>query len=270
MLRRVHRVAARAILLAILAPACASRPIALPTGPGTLRADYASIFGSATAGCRDARTVTAELALSGRAGRQRLRGRVLAGLAPGALRLEGVAPFGAPAFIFVARDGDGTLLLPRDRRVLVSAPPADILHALAGVSLTPDDLRLLLAGCVKAAPVAVGGRAYGAEWIVVDLDGGGTAYLRRQEGGWHVVAGTYQRVTVEYSSFVNMMPQVVRVRSTGAAGAPQIDADLSVTLRQVEINGALGSQAFVLDVPQDAAPLTLDELEERGPLGTRR
>ena len=40
------------------------------------------------------RTLQAELGLSGRAAGQRMRGRVLAGLVPGALRLEGVAPFG--------------------------------------------------------------------------------------------------------------------------------------------------------------------------------
>jgi hypothetical protein len=270
MLRRVHHVAVRGILLAVLAPACAPRPLALPTGPGAARADYASVFGDATAVCRDARTVTAELALAGRVGRQRLRGRVLAGLSPGSLRLEGVAPFGAPAFIFVARGGNGTLLLPRERRVLASAPPADILRALAGVSLTPDDLRLLLAGCVKAAPVAIGGRAYGSDWIVVDLDGGGTAYLKRQADGWRIVAGTLARATVEYGGFASRMPQLVRVRSVNEAGGAGIDADLSLTLRQVDINGTIAAQAFVLDVPENAVPMTIEELRERGPLGAQR
>jgi hypothetical protein len=265
---RVHHVAVGLILCALLAPACAPRPLALPTGAGSPSTDYASIFSQATAGCRDARTLTAELALSGRAGRQKLRGRVLAGLAPGALRLEGVAPFGAPAFIFVARDGDGRLLLPRERRVLGSAPPADILRALTGVALTPDDLRLLLAGCVRAAPPPAGGRAYGTEWIAVDLEGGGAAYLRRQRDGWRVVAGTHAPLTVEYSGFASLVPDRVRVRS--AAGAGSIDADLSVTLRQVEVNGALEPQAFTLEVPQNAVPLTLEELAERGPLGTFR
>ena len=270
MLRRVHRIAVPVILLALIGPACASRPLALPTGPGTPRADYASIFSGATAGCRAARTMTAELVLSGRAGRQKLRGRVLAGLAPGALRLEGVAPFGAPVFIFVARDGNGTLLLPRERRVLASAPPADILRALAGISLTPDDLRLLLAGCVKAAPAPIDGRAYGSGWVVVDLDGGGTAYLRREADGWRLVAGTHPPVTVEYGRFLNMMPQVVRVRSAAEAGTRQVDADVLVTLRQVEINGAIDAQAFALEVPETAVPLTIGELEDRGPLGAGR
>jgi len=42
--------------------------------------------------------------MSGRAGRQKVRGRVVAGFArPASMRLEGVAPFGPPAFILVAR-----------------------------------------------------------------------------------------------------------------------------------------------------------------------
>ncbi len=262
--------AAGLALIGLLVPACAPRPFTLPTGPGTPRADYASIFRDATATCRDTRTLTAELTLSGRAGRQKLRGRVIAGLAPGALRLEGVASFGAPLFVLVARDGQGTLLLPRERRVLASAPPADILRALAGVAFTPDDLRLLLAGCVKAAPAPIGGRAYGSEWIVVDLEGGGTAYLRRRADRWHVAAGTHPPVIVEYRNFVNMAPRAVRVRSVPDAGARQPDADLSVTLRQIDINGEIDSRAFVLDLPPDATPLTIEELRERGPLGAMR
>ena len=45
-----------------------------------------------------------ELGLSGRAGDESLRGKVITGLQRGgAARLEGVAPFGAPVFILAAR-----------------------------------------------------------------------------------------------------------------------------------------------------------------------
>ena len=133
-------VAPATLFLAIVAAAgtaCGPRRVTLPTGAGTPAADYAPIFDAATARCRAVRTLTADLALSGSAGRQRVRGHLLAGFAPGALRLEGVAPFGGPVFIFAADNGRGTLLLPRDRRVLApeSASPADVLNALAGVPL---------------------------------------------------------------------------------------------------------------------------------------
>ena len=48
-----------------------------------------------------------------------MRGRAIAGFdLPGSLRLEGVAPFGPPAFILAGRDEAATLLLPRENRVL--------------------------------------------------------------------------------------------------------------------------------------------------------
>ena len=114
----------------------------------------------------------AELGLSGRAAGQRVRGRVLAGLVPGALRLEGVAPFGAPVFILVADGMRGTLLLARDRRVVQDAAPEDILNALVGIRLGPDDLRAMLGGCVRAAGESTAARAYGADWLAVDLAAG--------------------------------------------------------------------------------------------------
>jgi hypothetical protein len=77
--------------------------------------------------CRGARTLTAELALSGTRA-DALRGRVVAGFErPASMRLEGVAPFGPPRFILVARGGEATLLLPRDERVVHGASPEDVL-----------------------------------------------------------------------------------------------------------------------------------------------
>ncbi len=116
--------------------ACGPRRIALPAGPGTPLPDYAAAFSSARGGMRRrSERLQAELALSGRAAGQRMRGRVHAGLIPGALRLEGVAPFGSPVFILVAEGVRGTLLLLRDRRVLEDAPPEEILNALVGIRL---------------------------------------------------------------------------------------------------------------------------------------
>ena len=66
-----------------------------------------------------------------------MRGRLLAGLAaPASARLEAVAPFGPPVFIFVARDDEATLLLPRDRRVLEHGRPTAVLDAVAGVPMS--------------------------------------------------------------------------------------------------------------------------------------
>lgn len=247
--------------------ACVPPRLSLPAGPGTPAADYAPAFAAALGRCRDVKTLSAELALSGHAGTQTLRGHVLAGLAEGALRLEAVAPGGSPAFILVADGSHGRLLLPRDRRVLEDAMPADILDALVGVALGPDDLRALLSGCVNASRQPSGARAYGAEWIVVDLAGGGAVYLRRaSDGAWRIVAGRTAGLEVEYGGPVANTPARIRIRSAAGSGRP--DVDLTVGVSQVEVNGDLPRDRLVaLTVPPGTSTITLDELRRSGPLG---
>ena len=170
----------------------------------------------ARAACDSVRTLQAELGLSGRAAGQRMRGRVLAGLVPGALRLEGVAPFGAPVFILVADGARGTLLLSRERRVVQDAPPEEILNALVGIRLGADDLRAMLSGCVKAAAEPTGARAYGADWLAVDLAAGGTVYLRRIGNAWRIVAGRYGGLEIDYAAFQGDRPSQVVLRGAGS------------------------------------------------------
>jgi hypothetical protein len=177
------------LVVSACAGACAPARLALPSGSGTPVSDFAEAFSSATATCRGIKSLTAELGLSGRAGQQRLRGTVLAGFGSDAVRLEGVAPFGAPVFILVGVKDRGTLLLPRDRRVLDGAAPGEILKALIGVDLSPGDLLAAITGCVKADAAPLSARSYGSEWLVVDLTGGGMAYLHREGAEWRV-AGT--------------------------------------------------------------------------------
>ena len=119
--------------------ACAAPRLRLPEGSGRPLADISPVLAEATAACSAVRSLTAEIALSGRAGAQRIRGRVIAGLDRGGnLRLEAPAPFGAPVFVLVARDGAATLLLPRERRVLEGEPPAAVVEALTGLALDPS------------------------------------------------------------------------------------------------------------------------------------
>ena len=114
-----------ALLAAILCAGCgAPKPVALPTASGTPLADITPVLGEALGHCDAVRTLTAEIGLSGRAGRQRLRVRLIAGLAaPDGIRLEAVAPMGPPVFILASAGDQTTLLLPRDDRVLTGQPP---------------------------------------------------------------------------------------------------------------------------------------------------
>jgi hypothetical protein len=236
--------------------------INFPAGAGSPAPDYAPAFAAALQRCRDVRTFSAALALSGRVGRQKLRGRVLAGLAPAALRLEALAPGGSPAFILIADGPRGRLLLARDRRILDNAPPAEILDALVGIALAPDDLRAMLSGCVQASVDANGARAYGTDWIAVDLAAGGTTYLRRgADGGWRVAAGVHAGLTIEYGGLAGGAPAQMRITSPASAGRPEVD--ITISLSQVEVNGDLPrDQLTALTVAPGTSPITLQELRE--------
>lgn len=221
--------------------------------------------------CRGVRTITAELSLSGRAGGQRLRGRVQAGLgAPSAARLEAPSPFGAPLFILAAPNERGTLLLPRDRRVLYNASVRDILGALVGVELGSADLRALVSGCVVPDSHPQGGREYPRGWAAIELEDDAVVWLRQVHGRWRVAAGEHAGMLVEYDqegSSLADTPRELRVSATG--GSQSKGLDLKISLAQVEINVPLSTEAFAVIVPPETTQMTLDELRASGPLSDR-
>jgi hypothetical protein len=210
------------------------------------------------------RTLSAELALSGRAGRQKLRGRILGGFSePGRVRLEAPAPFGRPVFTLVVRDGMATLVLNRDRRVVRDAPPAALVEALTGVALGPDELRAALAGCGSGIDEVASGQSFPGDWVAIQ-GRQGKSWLRRIDGAWRLVANTHDALEIRYDEFASGRPSAVRLRSTPSQGAA---TDLTLRLSQVEINGTLGAEVFQVEIPDDATPLSLQELRRAGPLG---
>jgi hypothetical protein len=257
-----------AVLILVLAAAgCAGKRTALPSGDGTPFPGFAAVHEEATRDCAAARTVVADLGMSGRAGGTRLRGTVTSALAEeGAIRLEGVA-FGRAIFILAGRSGRATLLLLREDRVLRSAPPEQIVEALAGVPLTPADLRAAVAGCGLVTGAPANGRMFTNDWAAVDI-GDTVTYLRRVEGRWRVGGATRGGLILTYDTFTAGLPGGISIRSTTRAGE-QV-ADIRLRVSGLELNTAIDPKAFVLDVPADADPLTLEELRRSGPLGERR
>jgi outer membrane lipoprotein-sorting protein len=236
--------------------------IALPTDNGSPFPDFADVHAQLATACRGVRTLTAELALAGRAGTERVRGRVHAGFErPDAMRLEGVAPFGPPAFILAARDRTATLLLPRDSRVLRGQRPDAILGALVGVALGPADVLAILTGCVVPAPMAASGRLHERGWASIALAGGAELYLRRTTA-WQIRAARRNGWQLEYPEWRGQFPSSVRLISD----SPSVNVDLTATVSQIQTNLDLDAAAFTVDVPAAARSLTLDELREAGPL----
>lgn len=252
--------------LGVLVSGCAPRLLSLPADPGDPLPDFAQIHRQATAACAGVRTLTAELSLSGRAGRRTLRGRAIAGFArPGSLRLEGLAPLGPPGFILVGGGDGATLLLPRENLVLRDGRAEDVLGALTGVGLAPAELQAILTGCVASTPGAVGGRLHRDGWALIDLPGGATLYLERVGSAWRPRAARRPGWQIEYLAWRGAFPQEVRMRSMD----PAIDVDVTAALSQLEANITIDPAAFMVNVPVDARPLTMAELREAGPLGAQ-
>ena len=254
----------------LLLAACAPHRLELPTGAGEPFPEYAQALQGATADCRGVRTFSAELSIAGRAGHEKLRGRVAAGLAePARARLEGIAPFGPPAFILVADGSSATLFLPRDNRVLAAASPAGILDALVGLDLGAADLRAILAGCVATDLQPASGRSYAGGWGRIELTGGGTVFVQRDgRQPWRVRAGLRPPLRIEYERAPGATTlDAVRLLTIGEAGS---GTDLRIGLSQVETNVTLAPAVFSIKVPPDAAPLTLAELRQAGPIGPRK
>ena len=256
---------------ALFSASCGAALMKLPAGPGAPASDGAAAIAQATSACRAIATITLEMSVHGTVGGRRVRGRLTAGLAtPASARLEAVAPFGQPIFVFVATNGDASVLLPRDKRVLEHGTPADVLDAVTGVPLDAAGLRSLVTGCANA-PDADGTRARGEMWRVAP-DGGDEVYIHRDAAPapWRLVSTVHHAVApaagwrVEYSMFDNNLPHVVRLVSDPAGRF-----DLQLDLSQIELNVPLGADAFRLPRTTGVAPISLDELRQSGPLGEK-
>jgi hypothetical protein len=250
------------VALCAVGAACAARLPPRPGGPSSPSPEAAAHLAEATAHCAGLRTLTAELGLSGRAGAERLRGRVITGLARvGSARLEGVAPFGAPVFILAARAERATLLLPRERRVLDDTPVAEVIGRLTGLAIGADDLLEALAACPGAGEI-LNGRQWPGGWAAVDTADGRTVFLRQQSGAWQVAAIDGRGWRADYRLVQNGFPREVRLRSDDGR------VDLIASVQQLEVNTTIDDAAFEVEIPSGTEPISLDELRSVAPLRT--
>lgn len=257
--------AAVAVLLMVALAACAPKRFVAPADAGVPVEGFAAMWRRIAAPCLGVSSMTAELALSGRAGGARLRGRVQSGFARGSMRLEGVAPFGQPVFILASTASRATLLLPRDERVVTANDAADILDALIGVGFGADALLAVLRGCPLAAETPAGATAHGN--LVRFRFADGDVYLRQAGVRHGVAAARVRSFLVEYFDMGDIVGKPWRVRISRQA--PGGEVDLMITVSQVERNVPLPPEAFTVVVPPGTMPMTLAQLRAAGPLGAR-
>jgi hypothetical protein len=258
------------VALALLASSCAPPLMKLPSGAGTAvpLPDATAALQQATASCRAIHTLTAEIAVTGSAAGQRVRARLLAGVAaPASARLEATAPFGAPLFIFVASGDDASLLLPRDNRVLRHGRPDEVLDAVAGIPLTAADLERTLAGCPNADGPLRAAVQFGDRWQKLSTGNGSDAFITRDsaDAPWRLGAVSTPAWRIDYPGRQDAAPAAIRLMSVDGSGRIGRGFDLRLQLSQVETNTPLDAAAFRIDIPADAVPISVDELRHARP-----
>lgn len=264
------RPALAGLIAAVAVSGCATRLPARPAGTPGPDPTAIEAFTTATASCKGFRSIEGELALSGRAGTERVRGRVLTGLeAGGAVRLEAPAPFGAPFFILAGRNETATLVLPRERRVLKDTGVSAVLERLTGLTLGADDLRLIVSGCLVETPAPADGRQWPGGWQAVTLGPERVAYVRTVQGRPALVAAEYGPWRVDYSQHAAGFPRLVRLRSTAMRDQSNAMVDITARIDQLEVNTQINPLAWRVEVPSDADPMTLDELRSIAPLAEK-
>lgn len=251
------------IVVCLTASNCAARLSTLPGGPGRPFPEFAAAYAGVSASCREMKTMRAVLGLSGRAGGSRIRGDVDAGFeAPDRVRLEMPAP-GRAYFQLVARGDEATLLLPRQEQVLVKAPSAETLEAIAGVALGPRELTAIVSGCgFDRGEAAVNGQRFDERWAS-GVVGGSTVWLEQVDGAWRLTAARRDAIEVRYGNFAAGRAESIRVRAETPTGA----TDLTLRLSQVDRNETLHPATFEIAIPEGTTPITLEQLRHAGLFG---
>lgn len=260
------RVAVAAIVAPLLAASCGRRALFVPpVSTGVPAADAQAIWTPIATGCRATTAYRGAFGLTGQVGDRRIRGLASARLntalsSAGDIGLE--ATVSGQLVFRLGGNADNAVLLLRDPVRTVAARPDDILESLIGVKVGPERLLAIVAGCVTRDDVV--GRAFRHDRLLEIVAGDVTVYLEPAGASWRVRAGRFDDVLVDYGAIVDGTPRDVRIQSA-AAGRPAVSLDLRVQV--VQTNATLDAALFRVNVPDDAAPISLDELRRTGPLG---
>lgn len=260
--------AALAAFMTVSCQASLAPLMTLPPGLGVPATGAEQALQTAIATCGPVSTFSVEIRVRGSVAGHRIpTGHLVVALgAVASARIEALAPFGSPIFVFVARDDDAKLLLPRDNRVLEHGRPDAVLEALTGIPLDAAALRTTLTGC-SVAPDWHQARQFGADSMTMP-DGTGELYLRRgpRSGPWQIALAVHYDAAggqwrAEYRDRQEGLPRSIRLTASDRGRF-----DLALSLSQVEVNAPLGDGVFRIQTPTAAIPITLDELNEAGPL----
>ena len=244
--------------------ACAPKTFVPPAGPGAAAPDAGPAWAEATKACRDVRTYSATLRLSGRSGDEPIPtvSAIVALTSQGQIFLQ-VVGAGRPVVTLAGTADRATYLLHRDNRV-VSARADEIVETIVGVKVGPDRLLAVLAGCAVRVLELEKGARFERRLAVTTTDG--TVYLEQRAGAWQTTAAILDALIISrYERQGSAFPTSLQIDATAGRASSRIRIR---GIEQLEVNANL--QAAVFDPPAGAAaatPMTLEELRAAGPFG---
>ena len=254
--RQVIARLASGLIVLCMASACARSMFVTPSGPGTAAPEAASAWADASRGCRDARTMTAGLRISGKVGGTRLWPvNIEAAVTRDQSIYLSATAAGTPVFVLAGTANRATLWLRREQRI-VTAAPAEIMSAIVGVPLSPDLLLAVLTGCGTRSFDVI--RATRHDKLISIETADTTVHLEQQGGAWRTRAAQSASFVVEFGRGTGVGPAEVWIWS---APGHEPAASIHLALSDETIDGNIPSSFF--QVPSSAAaatPITLDEL----------
>ena len=236
--------------VAVSAAACGARFYAPPSGAGVPATDAPAVAGDATSNCARIQTFQASMRLSAR-GLPNLNVRT--GVTANQLLLQ-VGATAAPD-IWLAGSADQATLLLREGNRVVRARAEDIVDALIGVKMAPQQFMALLTGCVARDLNVTSATAFNGTRRLVTPDA--ELFAEQIAGAWRIVAGSFGNVRVDYRPLTTTFPARARVRARLAGGR---DVAFTLDVQESLPDRPIPEQSFQLAVPTDADPMTLDDL----------
>jgi hypothetical protein len=143
----------------------------------------------------------------------------------------GATVAGRSIFVLAGSADRATLWLRREQRI-VTAPPAEIVEAMLGVSLPPGRLLAIFTGCLTRDATMTAATRYGRVLTVDTPDG--RIHLEQRNGRWQTRAGEADGFIVEFARDASSFPQKIWIRSVPGR---EPRAALDITVSDAEVNG---------------------------------
>ncbi|HEX9722868.1 MAG TPA: hypothetical protein VGC53_01150 [Vicinamibacteria bacterium] len=178
---------------------------------------------------------------------------------PDRVRVELLATFGGSRWIAVTDRGEITVLFPRSREYLRESAVEDVVSALLGIRLRPEDVMSVLAGSglpLGDAEPARAERIGERVRIVLGSDGPDARVesVDIERGQVREAVGSQYRVSY---------PTDWKEQGRTAPNQIEIESDrvrASLTVEALDVNVKLDPEAFTISVPEGAARLGVAEI----------